>query len=65
MAVTHCICSSVSFVELKNIADEHKIKTIEELRRIKPFGLSCKLCVPYVRQMLRDGRTAFDTPIIE
>lgn len=65
MAVTRCICSMVSFSELKTIAEEHNIKEVEALQRVKPFGLSCKLCVPYVRQMLRDGRTVFETPIIE
>jgi len=65
MAVTHCICSMVSFSELKGIADEHNIKAVEELQRVKAFGRSCKLCVPYVRQMLRDGRTSFEAPIIE
>ena len=65
MAVTHCICSMVSFLELKNIADKHNIKTVEELQHVKAFGLSCKLCIPYVRQMLQDGRTVFEAPIIE
>ena len=65
MAITHSICSSVSFAELKKTADAEGITDWEKLREVRPFGLSCKLCVPYVKQMLIDGRTVFTQSIIE
>ncbi|MBT4603938.1 MAG: (2Fe-2S)-binding protein [Bacteroidetes Order II. Incertae sedis bacterium] len=65
MAIKSCICSNVSFVELKAIADQKKVKSIYEIQQDRPFGRSCKLCIPYVRQMLKDGRTSFDEVITE
>jgi len=65
MAITHCICSDVSFAELKEVADAKQITDWEKLQQDRPFGRSCKLCVPYVKQMLLDGRTVFTEPIIE
>ena len=65
MAVTRCICSMVTFRQLKQVAQENGITTVDELQRVRPFGLSCKLCLPYVRQMLKDGTTEFEHSIIE
>lgn len=65
MPVTQCICSQVTFAALKKLASEKNAKSIEDLQKIRPFGLSCKLCIPYIRQMLKDGRTEFSETIIE
>ena len=55
----------VTFRQLKQVAQENGITTVDELQRVRPFGLSCKLCLPYVRQMLKDGTTEFENSIIE
>jgi bacterioferritin-associated ferredoxin len=65
MTVKRCICSDVTFAELKEVADAKSITTIEKLQQDRPFGRSCKLCIPYVRQMLKDGTTEFHRVITE
>lgn len=64
MAIRRCVCSLVTFAELKIIADKKGITTLEKLQQDCPFGRSCKMCLPYVRQMLLDGTTVFERPII-
>ena len=41
------------------LADLHGAETIPQLQVIREFGVNCRLCHPYVRQMLRDGTTEF------
>jgi len=65
MAVIRCVCSNVTFSELKETADAKSITTVEKLQQDRPFGRSCKLCIPYVKQMLRDGTTVFHRIITE
>ncbi len=57
--ITHCICFNRSFAELKAVAEKYQCLTVEELQKHVDFGLNCKLCVPYVRQMLATGETEF------
>jgi bacterioferritin-associated ferredoxin len=58
--IDRCICSKVPFTELKEAADQKGARTLEELQQVREFGVNCRLCHPYVRCMLRDGRTVFD-----
>lgn len=59
ICIKRCVCSRVDFADLKELADLHGAETIPELQAIREFGVNCRLCHPYVRQMLRDGTTEF------
>lgn len=59
MPVDRCICHNILFREIKRIADERGITTLEELQVEKISSTSCKLCLPYVREMLKTGQTSF------
>jgi len=58
MCVTRCVCHDVTLVQLKAFADEHACD-FAALRREFGCGSGCGLCEPYVRAMLRTGRTSF------
>jgi bacterioferritin-associated ferredoxin len=57
--VTKCICYDTSFKEMKEIMIKQNLKTIDELRRVKPVGVNCRLCVPYIEKMIETGETEF------
>ena len=65
MPVTRCVCSNITFATLKDVADKKNLKSVRALQAEREFGKSCKLCVPYVKQMLVDGRVSFDEIITE
>ncbi|MCA9297347.1 MAG: (2Fe-2S)-binding protein [Phycisphaerales bacterium] len=58
-AVTRCICFDVSFETLRAAAARDGLD-FDELQTRFHCGRGCGLCVPYIRAMLRTGRTAFD-----
>lgn len=45
---------------MKEIMERNNLTGIDELRKIKPVALSCKLCVPYILKMIETGETKFD-----
>ena len=57
--IDRCYCFQVTFDELHGIAVQTGASSIEELQTHREFGLQCRLCHPYVRRMLRTGRTVF------
>lgn len=59
MAIDRCICHKITFSEIKKIAEERNFSTIEELQKAKISSTNCKLCEPYVKQMLKTGKTVF------
>lgn len=59
MPVDRCVCHDVTFARLKAYADAHG-SSFEELRERFGCGKGCGLCEPYVRAMLRTGRTEFE-----
>jgi len=59
MAVDRCICHKITFSDIKKIADNNNFSTIEELQRAKISSTNCKLCEPYVKEMLKSGKTSF------
>ncbi len=63
--ITRCICSDITFAELKDIADSTKSDSIDELKQHAQFGQNCKLCHPYVEKMLRTGDTEFEVILLE
>lgn len=58
--IDRCYCFQVTFAELQRVAVSTGARSVEELQEHRDFGLQCRLCHPYVRQMLRTGFTAFD-----
>lgn len=64
VCIDRCVCFRRTFVELKAIAQQTGARTLEELQEEIEFGLSCRLCNPYVRRMLQTGETKF-TELIE
>jgi bacterioferritin-associated ferredoxin len=58
--ITRCVCHDVTFARLRRYADEHEGVDMDALQRAFGCGSGCGLCVPYVRAMLRTGRTSFD-----
>lgn len=59
MPVDRCICHQISFAEVKRIADEKGLLSVERLRVEKICSTNCRLCEPYLRQMLKTGETTF------
>lgn len=57
--VTKCICHRRTFEEIKEYANDHSIYSVEELQSDKFCSCSCKMCVPYVEQVLKTGETEF------
>lgn len=64
MSVNRCICHDISFAEIREIADRENLSTIEELRKENICSISCKLCEPYIKEMLKSGRTSFEPGLV-
>ena len=62
--VTKCVCSDVSFSDMKKTADKYELKSIRELKEYIEFGNNCQFCYPYIERMLKTGETEFE-PVIE
>ncbi len=58
--IVKCICYDTTFEEMKKIMKENNLHSIEDLRKIKPVGLNCRLCVPYINKMIETGQTKYD-----
>jgi len=58
--VDRCICYDKTFADMKKIIDKHGVKSIYELRKHILFGENCMLCVPYVEQVIKTGKTKFE-----
>lgn len=61
--ITKCICYDTTFKEMRKIMRENNLRSIEELREFKPVALNCKLCLPYIKKMIRTGETEFTSLI--
>lgn len=59
MPVDRCLCHRITFLEIKEIAEEKGYETIEELQAAGVSSTSCKLCLPYVKILLKTGKTSF------
>ena len=58
--IDRCICFDKTFAEMKKVIDRHGIKSIYELREHISFGGNCSLCMPYVEQVIKTGKTSFE-----
>jgi bacterioferritin-associated ferredoxin len=64
MAVNRCICHQITFSEIKQIAEERGITSVEELAEHNISSTNCQLCKPYLKKMFETGKTSFDPGII-
>jgi hypothetical protein len=39
---------------------QRKLKSPEELKQHLRFGENCRLCIPFVKLMIKTGRTEFE-----
>lgn len=57
--IDRCICRNRLFLEL--LPEARALRwSLNELIRVTGCGGQCGLCRPYLREMLRTGRTEFD-----
>lgn len=59
MPVDQCICHEISFTEIKKIAEEQGYSSVEEIQNAGLSSTNCKMCEPYIREMLITGKTSF------
>jgi len=59
MSVDRCICHAISFDEIKKIADFQGYHSVEELQKENICSNNCKICRPYVSEVLKTGNTSF------
>ena len=57
--VRACICHKRTFAELKQLAGERGLTTVEEITMATGCISGCGLCRPYIARMLKTGETAF------
>ena len=57
--ITKCVCFDTTFQEMRSIMKKYGLKNIDQLRLKKEVGTNCKLCVPYIEEMIRTGKTEF------
>ena len=58
MKVDRCVCLSLSFSQLKEVAEKGCLD-FEGLQRATRCSTKCRMCEPYVRRMLATGETEF------
>lgn len=59
-SVQRCICRRVDFKALKQIARDRGYESVEDFQKEQIAGDGCGLCVPYLREMLKTGKTSFE-----
>lgn len=59
MPVDQCICHEITFEEIKIIVKEKGYTSIEEIQEAGISSTNCKMCEPYIREMLKTGETSF------
>lgn len=59
MPVDRCICHQISFLEIKQIANERGIHSLQELQAEKICSTNCRLCEPYINKLLQTGEVSF------
>jgi bacterioferritin-associated ferredoxin len=64
LRITRCVCRGTTFASLLTVATERRW-TLPDLVRETGCGAGCGLCLPYLREMLRTGRTEFSEVILE
>lgn len=64
LCIDRCVCRRVLFEDLLPRARAHGWD-LAELSHVTGCGDQCGLCRPYLRRMLADGTTVFDTVLFD
>lgn len=56
--VDRCVCINVTFESLRTLREERGL-SLEELKEQTGCCSGCAMCEPYIRTMLKTGRTSF------
>ncbi len=64
ISITRCICQGREFADLLPLARQHNWD-LAALMEHTGCGAQCGLCRPYLRRMLKTGRTEFNEIITE
>ena len=62
--ITMCVCQRMSFDRLLPLARE-KGWDMDDIARETLCGAGCGLCRPYIREMLKTGKTVFTDILTE
>ncbi len=57
--VTKCVCSNIEFEELLAISKSRNLNSIDEISKELGVGCNCRLCTPYIVQMLNTSEIRF------
>ena len=57
--IERCVCSDVTFVEMKEVMEKKKLKSLAELQKEMDVSNNCMLCRPYILNMIKTGKTVF------
>ncbi len=58
MIVDRCVCTNQTFAALKRVRDRHGLD-FDALCQKTECCRGCTMCAPYIREMIRTGRTTF------
>lgn len=58
--VNRCVCHSISFEDVKQIAKAEQFESVRELRAAEVCSTKCKMCEPYLELMIKTGEVAFE-----
>src|SRR5690625_4698753 len=57
--VDRCICHNISFEEIRKVAVEKELTTVEQLQTKNIWSTSCRLCEQYIEEVLVTGQASF------
>ncbi len=64
LCIDRCCCTGLYFEDLKEVAKDGVVD-LKRLQEETGCGMSCGLCVPYLRAMLDTGQTVFHELMVE
>jgi NAD(P)H-nitrite reductase large subunit len=62
--VTRCVCHGISFAAILEIMEDRGIENVRELQERQICSCSCKICIPYIVQMIKTGETSFEPGLL-
>lgn len=54
MRITRCVCYNKTFEEIVKLANEQNLYTIKEIQETMGICNSCRLCNPYIQNLLNE-----------
>lgn len=63
LPITRCVCTDITFTDLKTIALRDKL-TLHQLADRTNCTRNCGLCKPYLQRMYRTGQTRFPITLL-